>query len=120
LKKKEEDMQVALFRALSPANIDDEAAAKAVVVVEEQIDMAVSRAVQPMGLKIDALEGKIGTLEGKITSMQTGLEARLDAGLKGMQTSIDGLKWYVIITGSVMTFAIALGGGLTAWAQFIK
>jgi len=52
--------------------------------------------------------------------MQTGIEARLDAGLKGMQTSIDGLKWYVIITGSVMTFAIALGGGLTAWAQFIK
>ena len=55
-----------------------------------------------------------------ITAMQTGIEARLDAGLKGMQTSIDGLKWYVIITGSVMTFAIALGGGLTAWAQFIK
>ena len=105
-------MQVALFRALKSANIDDEAVAKAVV-VEEQIDMAVSRAMQPMGHKIDALEGKI-------TAMQTGIEARLDVGLKGMQTSIDGLKWYVIITGSVMTFAIALGGGLTAWAQFIK
>ncbi len=62
-------MQVALFRALKSANIDDEAAAKAVVVVEEQIDMAVGRAIEPLKQQIAGLELKldqrIAELEGK-------------------------------------------------------
>ncbi|TCP97454.1 hypothetical protein C8J46_10676 [Sphingomonas sp. PP-F2F-A104-K0414] len=95
-------MQVALFRALRSANIDDEAAAKAVVVVEEQIDMAVGRAIEPLKQQI------------------AGLEVKLESGLKGMQTSIDGLKWYIIGLGSLMTGAIAVGAALTAYAQFIK
>ncbi|TCP64882.1 hypothetical protein C8J43_11534 [Sphingomonas sp. PP-CE-1G-424] len=95
-------MQVALFRALRSANIDDEAAAKAVVVVEEQIDMAVGRAIEPLKQQI------------------AGLEVQLESGLKGMQTSIDGLKWYIIGLGSLMTGAIAIGAALTAYAQFIK
>jgi hypothetical protein len=111
LKKKEEDMQVALFRALKSANIDDEAAAKAVVVVEEQIDMAVGRAIEPLKQQIADLE-----LYQKIA----GLEVKLESGLKGMQTSIDGLKWYIIGLGSLMTGAIAVGAALTAYAQFIK
>ncbi|KQN16489.1 hypothetical protein [Sphingomonas sp. Leaf30] len=102
MKKKEDDMQVALFRALRSANIDDEAAAKAVVVVEEQIDMAVGRAIEPLKQQI------------------AGLEVKLESGLKGMQTSIDGLKWYIIGLGSLMTGAIAIGAALTAYAQFIK
>lgn len=48
-------MQVALFRALKSANIDDEAAAKAVV-VEEQIDMAVGRAIEPLKQQVAGLE----------------------------------------------------------------
>ena len=106
-------MQVTLFRALKSANIDDEAAAKAVAVVEEQIDMAVGRAIEPLRQQIAGLELKLDQKMGA-------LENRIDSGLKGMQPSIDGLKWYVIITGSVMTAAIAFGGALTAWAQFIK
>ncbi|WP_133032525.1 hypothetical protein [Sphingomonas sp. PP-CE-1G-424] len=102
MKKKEDEMQVALFRALRSANIDDEAAAKAVVVVEEQIDMAVGRAIEPLKQQI------------------AGLEVQLESGLKGMQTSIDGLKWYIIGLGSLMTGAIAIGAALTAYAQFIK
>ncbi|WP_132741097.1 hypothetical protein [Sphingomonas sp. PP-F2F-A104-K0414] len=102
MKKKEDEMQVALFRALRSANIDDEAAAKAVVVVEEQIDMAVGRAIEPLKQQI------------------AGLEVKLESGLKGMQTSIDGLKWYIIGLGSLMTGAIAVGAALTAYAQFIK
>ncbi|WP_093400789.1 hypothetical protein [Sphingomonas sp. OK281] len=102
MKKKEDEMQVALFRALRSANIDDEAAAKAVVVVEEQIDMAVDRAIEPLKQQI------------------AGLEVKLESGLKGMQTSIDGLKWYIIGLGSLMTGAIAIGAALTAYAQFIK
>jgi hypothetical protein len=113
LKKKEEDMQVALFRALKSANIDDEAAAKAVVVVEEQIDMAVGRAIEPLKQQIAGFELK---LDQKIA----GLEVKLESGLKGMQTSIDGLKWYIIGLGSLMTGAIAVGAALTAYAQFIK
>jgi hypothetical protein len=113
LKKKEEDMQVALFRALKSANIDDEAAAKAVVVVEEQIDMAVGRAIEPLRQQIAGFELK---LDQKIA----GLEVKLESGLKGMQTSIDGLKWYIIGLGSLMTGAIAVGAALTAYAQFIK
>ena len=106
-------MQVALFRALKSANIDDEAAAKAVVVVEEQIDMAVGRAVEP-------LRQQIAGLELKVDQRIAGLEVKLDSGLKGMQTSIDGLKWYIIGLGSLMTGAIAVGAALTAYAQFIK
>ena len=106
-------MQVALFRALKSANIDDEAAAKAVVVVEEQIDMAVGRAIEP-------LKQQIAGLELKFDQRIAGLEVKLDSGLKGMQTSIDGLKWYIIGLGSLMTGAIAVGAALTAYAQFIK
>ncbi|MES3093483.1 hypothetical protein O6027_17325 [Sphingomonas aerolata] len=106
-------MQVALFRALKSANIDDEAAAKAVVVVEEQIDMAVGRAIEP-------LKQQIAGLELKLDQRIAGLEVKLDSGLKGMQTSIDGLKWYIIGLGSLMTGAIAVGAALTAYAQFIK
>ncbi len=106
-------MQVALFRALKSANIDDEAAAKAVVVVEEQIDMAVGRAIEP-------LKQQIAGLELKLDQRFAGLEVKLDSGLKGMQTSIDGLKWYIIGLGSLMTGAIAVGAALTAYAQFIK
>ena len=106
-------MQVALFRALKSANIDDEAAAKAVVVVEEQIDMAVGRAIEP-------LKQQIAGLELKLNQRIAGLEAKLESGLKGMQTSIDGLKWYIIGLGSLMTGAIAIGAALTAYAQFIK
>ena len=106
-------MQVALFRALKSANIEDEAAAKAVVVVEEQIDMAVGRAIEP-------LKQQIAGLELKLDQRIAGLEVKLDSGLKGMQTSIDGLKWYIIGLGSLMTGAIAVGAALTAYAQFIK
>ena len=106
-------MQVALFRALKSANIDDEAAAKAVVVVEEQIDMAVGRAIEP-------LKQQIAGLEVKLDQRIAGLEVKLESGLKGMQTSIDGLKWYIIGLGSLMTGAIAVGAALTAYAQFIK
>ena len=106
-------MQVALFRALKSANIDDEAAAKAVVVVEEQIDMAVGRAIEP-------LKQQIAGLELKLDQRIAGLEVKLESGLKGMQTSIDGLKWYIIRLGSLMTGAIAIGAALTAYAQFIK
>ncbi|MET3828388.1 MULTISPECIES: hypothetical protein [Sphingomonas] len=106
-------MQVALFRALKSANIDDDAAAKAVVVVEEQIDMAVGRAIEP-------LKQQIAGLELKLDQRIAGLEVKLDSGLKGMQTSIDGLKWYIIGLGSLMTGAIAVGAALTAYAQFIK
>ncbi len=95
-------MQVALFRDRRSANIEDEAAARAVVVVEEQIDMAVGRAIEPLKQQI------------------AGLEVKLESGLKGMQTSIDGLKWYIIGLGSLMTGAIAIGAALTACAQFIK
>jgi hypothetical protein len=113
LKKKEDEMQVALFRALKSANIDDEAAAKAVVVVEEQIDMAVGRAIEP-------LKQQIAGLELKLDQRIAALEVKLESGLKGMQTSIDGLKWYIIGLGSLMTGAIAIGAALTAYAQFIK
>ncbi|MES3154718.1 hypothetical protein [Sphingomonas faeni] len=113
MKKKEDEMQVALFRALRSANIDDEAAAKAVVVVEEQIDMAVGRAIEP-------LKQQIAGLELKLDQRIAGLEVKLESGLKGMQTSIDGLKWYIIGLGSLMTGAIAIGAALTAYAQFIK
>lgn len=106
-------MQVALFRALKSANIDDEAAAKAVVVVEEQIDMAVGRAIEP-------LKQQIAGLEVKLDQRIAGLEVKLESGLKGMQTSIDGLKWYIIGLGSLLTGAIAVGAALTAYAQFIK
>jgi hypothetical protein len=102
-----------LFRALKSANIEDEAAAKAVAVVEEHIDMAVGRAVQP-------LEQKIAALDGQMKAMHTAFEAKLESGLKGMQTSIDGLKWYIIGLGSLMASAVAIGGTLTAYAQFIK
>jgi hypothetical protein len=117
-------MQVALFRALKSANIDDEAAAKAVVVVEEQIDMAVGRAIEPLKQQIAGLELKldqrIAGLEGKFDQRIAGLEVKLESGLKGMQISIDGLKWYIIGLGSLMTGAIAVGAALTAYAQFIK
>ena len=106
-------MQVALFRALKSANIDDDEAAKAVVVVEEQIDMAVGRAIEP-------LKQQIAGLELKLDQRIAGLEVKLESGLKGMQTSIDGLKWYIIGLGSLMTGAIAIGAALTAYAQFIK
>ncbi|WP_277983937.1 hypothetical protein [Sphingomonas faeni] len=102
MKKMEDEMQVALFRDRRSANIEDEAAARAVVVVEEQIDMAVGRAIEPLKQQI------------------AGLEVKLESGLKGMQTSIDGLKWYIIGLGSLMTGAIAIGAALTACAQFIK
>ncbi len=92
-------MQVSLFRALKSANIEDDVAAKAVEVVEEHIDMAVGRAVQPLEHKITGLDLKIGTMESK-----------LDSGLKGVQTSIDGLKWYIIILGSLMTTAATVAG----------
>jgi hypothetical protein len=95
------------------SNIEDEAAAKAVAVVEEQIDMAVGRAVEP-------LRQQIAGLELKLDQRIAGLEVKLDSGLKGMQTSIDGLKWYIIGLGSLMTGAIAVGAALTAYAQFIK
>lgn len=95
-------MQVTLFRALKSANIEDEAAAKAVAVVEEHIDMAVSRAVMPLEQKI------------------AGLETTLEKGLKGMQTSIDGLKWYMIGLGSLMTIIATAGAVLTAYAQYLK
>lgn len=68
-------MQVALFRALKSANIDDEAAAKAVVVVEEQIDMAVGRAIEP-------LKQQIAGLELKLDQGIAGLEVKLESGLK--------------------------------------
>lgn len=106
-------MQVSLFRALKSANIEDEAAARAVAVVEEHIDMAVGRAVQP-------LDQKISALEGKLTAMQTVLEATMNSGLRGMQTSIDGLQKYLIWIGSVMAAGVVIGTSLTAYVQLIK
>ena len=102
-----------VVQSTKSANIDDEAAAKAVVVVEEQIDMAVGRAIEPLKQQIAGLELK---LDQRIAS----LEVKLESGLKGMQTSIDGLKWYIIGLGSLMTGAIAIGAALTAYVQFIK
>jgi len=99
-------MQVSLFRALKSANIDDEAAASAVAVVEEHIDMAVGRAVQP-------LEQKIAALDGQIKSMHTAFEAKLESGLKGMQTSIDGLKWFLILQGTALV-------GIASYVQLVK
>ena len=65
---------------------------------------------------LDDAKAKVSSDHADLTST----EAREAMEQAAVQTSIDNLKWYVIITGSVMTFAIALGGGLTAWAQFIK
>lgn len=106
-------MQVSLFRALKSANIGDEMAAKVVVEVEEHIDMVVGRAVQP-------LEQKIGALEGKLTAMQSVLEAKLEGGLSGMRTSIDGLQKYIIWLGSVLAAGVVIGTGLTAYVQLLK
>ena len=106
-------MQVSLFRALKSANIEDEAAARAVAVVEEHIDMAVGRAVQP-------LEQKIAGLELKLDQKFGTLDIKIDSGLKGIQTSMDGLKWYVIVLGSLMATAVAAGGVLSAYVQLIK
>ena len=106
-------MQVSLFRALKSANIGGETAAKVVVEVEEHIDMAVGRAVQP-------LEQKIGALDGKLTAMQSVLEAKLEGGLSGMRTSIDGLQKYIIWLGSVLAAGVVIGTGLTAYVQLLK
>ena len=75
--------------------------------------MAVGRAIEPLKQQIAGLELK---LDQRIAS----LEVKLESGLKGMQTSIDGLKWYIIGLGSLMTGAIAIGAALTAYVQFIK
>lgn len=135
-------MQVSLFRALKSANIDDEAAEKVVHAFEEHIDMAVSEAMKHyddritamqsvIEAKLDAgfkgvearivgveskIEGRLSTIEGKFA----GIEEHIDDKVGTMKSSIDGLKWYIIILGSLMTTAVAAGGVLTAYVQLLK
>lgn len=97
-------MQIALFRALKSANIDDDAAEKAVAVVEEHIEMAVARAVQPLDQKISSIEIKL----------EQGLKA-IDGTLKGIQTSTDVLKWAVITEGTL----IVIGGAIAGYVKLI-
>ena len=99
-------MHITLFKALKNANISDDAAEKVVHAFEEHIDMAVAEAIKHY--------------DQRLTAMQAILEARLESGLKGVQTSIDVLKWYIVVQGSLMAAAVATGGILTAYFQFIK
>lgn len=99
-------MHVSLFKALRAANVDDASAETVVRAVEEHIDMAVADAMKHY--------------EEKLSAMQAILEAKIEHGLKGVQTSIDGLKWYVIIVGTLLTTAVAVGGVLTAYVQLIR
>lgn len=98
-------MQVALFRALKSANIDDDVAEKAVAVVEEHIEMAVARAVQPLDQKISSIELKL----------EQGLKV-IDGTLKGIQTSIDILKWAVITEGTL----IVIGGAIAGYVKLFS
>jgi hypothetical protein len=41
------------------------------------------------------------------------MEAKLEAGLKGMQTSIDGLKWFLILQGTALV-------GIASYVQLVK
>lgn len=99
-------MQVALFRALKSANIDDDVAAIAVAAVEEHIDMTVGQAVKPLETQITALRLAMDVRFGAV-------ETKLESGLKGMQTSIDGLKWFLILQGTALV-------GIASYVQLVK
>jgi len=99
-------MQVALFRALKSANIEDDVAAKAVDAVEEHIEMTVGLAIKPLETQIAALKT---TMDAKLGSM----EVTLQTSLKGMQTSLDGLKWFLILQGTAMV-------GIASYVQLVK
>ncbi|MCW1432007.1 hypothetical protein [Novosphingobium sp. JCM 18896] len=70
-------MQVSLFRALKSANISDEAAERVVHAFEEHIEMAVAEAMKHY--------------DDRITAMQSIIEAKLDAGFKGIEARMAGL-----------------------------
>jgi hypothetical protein len=135
-------MQVLLFRALKSINIDDAAAEQLVHAFEEHNQMAISEAMKFYDQRITAmqaiiearidagfkgveariegveakLEGRLSTIEGKFA----GVEGHIDDKVNTMKSSVDGLKWYIIILGSLMTTAVAAGGVLTAYVQLIK
>lgn len=101
-------MHVTLFRALRSANITEDAAEKVVHAFEEHIDMAVAEAMKHY--------------EDRITAMQSVLETKLDSGMKGigakltgMQTSIDVLKWAIIVQGTIL----AIVGVATGFIKLI-
>ncbi|MBB3694857.1 MULTISPECIES: hypothetical protein [unclassified Sphingomonas] len=99
-------MQVTLFQALISANIAEDVAARAVAAVEEHIDMTVGDAIKPLQAEMSALRT---TVDAKLGTM----EAKLEAGLKGMQTSIDGLKWFLILQGTALV-------GIASYVQLVK
>jgi len=92
-------MHITLFKALKNANISDDAAEKVVHAFEEHIDMAVAEAIKHY--------------DQRLTAMQAILEARLESGLKGVQTSIDGLKWFLILQGAALV-------GIASYVQLVK
>ncbi|MBW6532607.1 hypothetical protein KZ820_17840 [Sphingomonas sp. RRHST34] len=99
-------MQVTLFQALISANVAEDVAARAVAAVEEHIDMNVGYAIKPLQAEIAAMRT---TMDARFGSM----EAKLEAGLKGMQTSIDGLKWFLILQGTALV-------GIASYVQLVK
>ena len=71
-------MQVSLFRALKSANIADDAAKKVVHAFEEHNQMAISEAMKHY--------------DNRIAAMQSVIEAKLDAGFKGVEARIAGVE----------------------------
>jgi len=107
-------MQVSLFRALKSANISDGAAEKVVHAFEEHIDMAVAEAMKHYDDRITAMQS---VLEAKLEAGFKGIEAKFDGKfaafegkLSGMQTSIDVLKWAIITQASLLLLAGTIAG----------
>jgi hypothetical protein len=111
-------MHITLFRALKDANIADDAAEKVVHAFEEHIDMAVSEAMKHYDDRITAMQSVI---EAKLDAGFKGIEARIagvdgkyEGKVSGIQTSIDVLKWLVIAQASLLIIA----GSYVSWVRF--
>jgi vacuolar-type H+-ATPase subunit E/Vma4 len=130
---------------LKSANIDDAAAEQLVHAFEEHNQMAISEAMKfydqritamqaileakldagfkSIDARFEALDARFEAVEARIAGVQAGTEGKfsgIEDKIKAMTTSVDGLKWYIIILGSLMTTAVAGGGVLTAYVQLIK
>lgn len=114
-------MQVSLFRALKSANISDEAAERVVHAFEEHIEMAVAEAMKHyddritamqsiIEAKLDAgfkgIEARIAGLDGKIS----GVDGKYEGKFAGIQTSIDVMKWVLIAQASLILLAGTIAG----------
>ena len=142
-------MKISLFRALRSINIDDAAAEQLVHAFEEHNQMAISEAMKFYDQRITAMQsvleakldagfkgveariagveakfdGKFTAIEGRLSNIEgkfAGIDEHVDDKVGAMKSSIDGLKWYIIVLGSLMATAVAAGGVLTAYVQLIK